>query len=174
MSNHHHSGRGVCLILALAPFVAPSITRAAIEEIPVTTQSAEARLAFNAGQAALDRGDGQQANDLFRAAVKADPGFTYAWFNLSNVTFSTEEFNAALRGGESGLAQASEGERMLLEFNKLFLDNNFNAQLELATKLTAKYPNSVRAWMQLAGAQAALNKFAEQREIGRASCRERA
>ena len=147
----------------LAFLALPFTTFAAIEEIPVTTQSADARLAFHAGQAALDRGDGQQANDLFRAAVAADPNFTYAWFNLSNVTFSTEEFNAALKGGERGAAQASEGERMLLEFNKLFLDNNFNAQLELATRLTAQYPASVRAWMQLAGAQAALNRFAEQR-----------
>ena len=135
----------------------------AVQEIPITTQSAEARLAFEAGQAALDRGDGQQANDLFRTAVAADPNFTYAWFNLSNVSFSTEEFNAALRGGEQGAARASEGERMLLEFNKLFLDNNFSAQLELAQQLTQKYPNSPRAWMLLAAAQAALNKFAEQR-----------
>ena len=146
------------LMLAL-----PLAVFGAVQEIPVTTQSAEARLAFEAGQAALDRGDGQQANDLFRTAVAADPDFTYAWFNLSNVTFSTEEFNAALRGGEQGAARASEGERMLLEFNKLFLDNNFNAQLEIAQQLTQKYPNSPRAWMQLAAAQAALNKFAEQR-----------
>jgi tetratricopeptide (TPR) repeat protein len=160
MTNHTRTWRSTCLLVLVA---VPLAALAAIEDIPVTTQSAEARLAFDAGQAALDRGDGQQANDLFRTAVAADPNFTYAWFNLSNVSFSTEEFNAALRGGEQGAAQASEGERMLLEFNKLFLDNNFNAQLEIANKLTQKYPNSPRAWMQLAGAQAALNMFAEQR-----------
>jgi tetratricopeptide (TPR) repeat protein len=135
----------------------------AIEEIPVTTKSADARMAFVAGQAALDRGDGQQANDLFRTAVAADPDFVYAWFNLSNVTFSTEEFNAALRGAERGLAQVSDGERMLVEFNKLFLDNNFSAQLALAKQLTEKYPKSPRAWMLLAAAHAALNQFGEQR-----------
>ena len=136
---------------------------AAVEEIPVTTQSADARMAFVAGQAALDRGDGQQANDLFRTAVAADPNFVYAWYNLSNVTFSTEEFNAALRGAERGLGQVSDGERMLVEFNKLFLDNNFGAQLALAKQLTEKYPDSPRAWMLLAAAQAALNQFGEQR-----------
>jgi len=47
-------------------------------------------LAFEAGQAAADRGDAPQANQLFRTAVAADPNFTYAWWNLSNVTFSTE------------------------------------------------------------------------------------
>lgn len=149
--------------LLLALFTAPFIANAAIDEIPVTTKSAEARLAFEAGQAAQDRGDGTQANHLYRTAVAADPDFVYAWVNLSAVTFSTEEFNAALKGGERGLAQASEGERMLLEFNQLFLENDFNAQLDLANKLTRKYPNSPRAWLVLAAAQAALNQFAEQR-----------
>src|SRR6186713_1916824 len=102
----------------------PLAALAAVQEIPVTTKSAEARLAFGAGQAALDRGDAAQANELFRAAVAADPAFTYAWVNLSNVAFSTEEFNAALRGAERGAAAASDGERMLLEFNRHFLDND--------------------------------------------------
>ena len=147
----------------LALLAVPLTALAAVQEIPITTSSAEARLAFDAGQAAQDRGDGTQANALYRTAVAADPNFTYAWVNLSNVTFSTEEFNAALRGAEQGAAKASEGERMLLEFNKLFLANNFDAQLTLAKQLTDKYPNSPRAWMLLAAAQAGLNKFDEQR-----------
>src|SRR5205814_125902 len=130
---------------------------------PVTTKSAEARLAFDAGQAALDRGDAAEANQLFRAAVAADPDFTYAWVNLGNVSFSTEEFNAALRGAERGAAQASEGERLLLAFNQHFLDNDSAAQLALAQQLTTKYPDSARAWLVLAAAHGALNQFAEQR-----------
>src|SRR5688500_2505697 len=101
-----------------ALLAAPLTALAAVQEIPITTSSAEARLAFDAGQAALDRGDAAQANELFRAAVAADPNFTYGWVNLSTVTFSTEEFIAALKGAEQGAAKASEGERMLLEFNK--------------------------------------------------------
>jgi len=155
-----HAGRAALLIaLVLAPLSA----FCAGQDIPVTTRSADARLAFDAGQAALDRGDAQEANDLFRVAVAADPDFTYAWYNLSNVAFSTQEFTSALRSGERGAPQASEGERLLLEFNKLALDGNANAQLELAGKLTEKYPGSPRAWLLLAGAQAGLNQFAEQR-----------
>ena len=149
---------------ALLTLLATPLTAlAAVQEIPITTSSAEARLAFDAGQAALDRGDAAQANDLFRTAVAADPDFTYAWINLSTVTFSTEEFTAALKGAEQGAAQASEGERMLLEFNKLFLTNNADAQLALAKQLTDKYPNSPRAWLVLAAAQGALNQFDAQR-----------
>jgi tetratricopeptide (TPR) repeat protein len=147
--------------LAFAPFVA----LAAVHEIPITTASPDARLAFEAGQAALDRGDAAEASALFRTAVAADPKFTYAWVNLSNVAFSTEEFTAALKGGAAGAAQASEGERTLLEFNKLFMTNNFGGQLDLAKQLVAKYPDSPRAYMVLAGAHAALNQFAEQRAV---------
>ena len=153
------------LAAALISLAAPLAASAAIHEIPITTRNADALLAFKAGQAAADRGDGPEANKLFRTAVAADPNFTYAWWNLSNVTFSTEEFNAALKGAEQGAAQASDGERMLLEFNKLFLQNNFNAQLDLAKKLVEKYPDSPRAYMVLQGAYAALNQFAEQRAV---------
>jgi tetratricopeptide (TPR) repeat protein len=149
-------------LFAASVLVASSAV-AAVQEIPITTSNADAKLAFDAGQAALDRGDGAQANALFRVAVAADPDFTYAWVNLSNVTFSTEEFSAALKGGEQGAAKASGGERRLLEFNQQFLANNPAGQLEIAKKLTAEYPNSVRAWLLQAGAHAALNQFAEQR-----------
>jgi tetratricopeptide (TPR) repeat protein len=161
MSTIKHGWLAATLISLAAPLAAD----AAVQEIPISTSNADARLAFDAGQAALDRGDGAQANDLFRTAVAADPNFTYAWVNLSAVTFSTEEFNAALKGAEQGAAQASDGERMLLEFNKLFLQNNFGAQLDLAKKLVEKYPNSPRAHLILAGAHAALNQFAEQRAV---------
>ena len=159
MRTNDLAGRVVLLALVCAPVCALS----AQQEIPVTTSSPDARLAFDAGQAAMDRGDAQEANDLFRTAVAADPNFTYAWFNLSNVAFSTEEFNAALQSGAQGSAQASEGERMLLELNRLALEGNLNAQLALAQQLTEKYPGSPRAWLQLAAAQAGLNQFVEQR-----------
>jgi len=151
------------LAATLISLAAPHVASAEVREIPITSRNADALLAFEAGQAAADRGDGPAANKLFRTAVAADPNFTYAWWNLSNVTFSTEEFNAALKGAEQGAAQASEGERMLLEFNKLFLQNDFSAQLDLAKRLVEKYPDSPRAYMVLQGAYAALNQFAEQR-----------
>ena len=44
----------------------PLAAHAAAQEIPITTTSAEAKLAFDAGQAALDRGDATQANDVLK------------------------------------------------------------------------------------------------------------
>jgi tetratricopeptide (TPR) repeat protein len=137
---------------------------AAISEIPVTTNSESARMDFIAGQAALDRGDGSQANALFRSAVAADPDFTYAWFNLGVASFSTEEFSASLKKAQAGAGKASSGERLLVQINQRFLDSDFESQLALANQLVKEYPSSPRAWLALAGVQAGLNKFAEQRQ----------
>ena len=151
------------LLLALTT-IASSAIAAAIEEIPVTTRSQSARMDFVAGQAALDRGDGAEANALFRAAVAADPDFTYAWLNLANAAFSTEEFAESLKRAAAGGAKATEGERLLVQINQRFLDNDFQSQLALAQQLVEKYPRSPRAWLALSGVQAGLNKFAEQRQ----------
>src|SRR5262245_3267517 len=137
---------------------------AAVEEIPITTKSAAARMDFVAGQAALDRGDGAAANALFRAAVGADADFTYGWFNLGNAAFSTEEFSESLKRAAAAGAKAGEGERLLGQINQRFLDNDFQSQLALAQQLVEKYPRSPRAWLALAGVQGGVNKFLAQRK----------
>jgi len=133
-------------------------------EIPVTTRSASARMDFVAGQAALDRGDAAQANSLFRAAVAADPDFTYAWYNLGVASFSTEEFAASLKKAAASAGKASPGEKLLVQISQRFLDGDFESQLSLAKQLVRQYPKSPRAWLTLAGVQAGLNKFTEQRQ----------
>ncbi|HZF24667.1 MAG TPA: tetratricopeptide repeat protein [Steroidobacteraceae bacterium] len=144
--------------------IAGSAVAATNAEIPVTTSSQAARMDFIAGQAALDRGHASQANELFRAAVGADPDFTYGWYNLAVASFSTEEFSASLKKAAASAGKASAGERLLVEINQRFLDSNFESQLALANQLVQQYPKSARAWLTLAGVQAGLNKFAEQRQ----------
>ena len=132
-------------------------------EIPITTSSTEAKMDFRAGQAALDRGDGAYANALFRAAIDKDPRFAYAWYNLGNVSFSTEEFADALKQATAVSSHASEGERLLIEINMRFLDNDFERQVALSKQLVEKYPRSRRAWLNLAGVQGGLARYDEQR-----------
>lgn len=157
-------------LTALASIAACNANAASgIEEIPVTTQSDMARMDFTAGQAALDRGDAPEANALFRAAIAADPDFTYAWINLAAVAFSTEEFSASLKRAAASAPKASDGERLLVEINERFLDGNLDRQLALARQLVEKYPKSPRAWLALAGVDFGLNHFLEQRtDIARA------
>lgn len=128
-------------------------------EIPVTTSSDKARMHFIAGQAALDRGDAAHANALFRAAVEADPNFVYAWYNLGNAAFSTAEFAEAQQRAAAVDADVSPGERMLVEINQRFLDNDFAAQLALSRKLVKEYPDSARAWLNLGLVEQGQNQF---------------
>jgi len=156
--------RAAALSLLATLTMVSAVIAATVDEIPVTTKSAAARMDFIAGQAALDRGDGPEANALFRAAAGADPDFTYAWFNLGNVAFSTEEFAESLKSAAASATKASEGERLLVQINQRFLDNDFQSQLALAQQLVDKYPRSARAWLTLAGVQAGLNQFVDQRQ----------
>lgn len=137
---------------------------AAVEEIPITTQSNEARADFIAAQAALDRGDAAPANALLREAVAKDPNFTYAWVNLGAVSFSTEEFNDAIKRADAVARGASEGERLLVQVSQKFLGGDTQGQLALAKQLVEKYPKSPRAWQNLAIVQGGINQYAELRQ----------
>lgn len=150
-------------VLGVGAAIAAGAVLAAAQEIPVTTDSSEARADFLAGQAALDRGDAAPANALFRAALARDPNFVYAWFNLGNASFSTEEFAESVRRGIAAASESSEGERLLMQVAQRFLDNDFSSQLALAKQLTEQYPRSPRAWVNLAGVQGGLNQYTEQR-----------
>src|SRR5262249_44144772 len=83
--------RSRCALAALGLTFAAGLAQATqIQEIPVTTSQPQARLDFDAGQAALDRGDGQRANLLFKSAVAQDPSFVYGWLNIANSSLSAE------------------------------------------------------------------------------------
>ena len=135
-----------------------------IQEIPVTTSLPQARLDFDAGQAALDRGDGQRANLLFKSAVAQDPTFVYAWLNIANSSLSAEEFNSALETARRNGASASEGERLLVDITLTFIDNDADERLKLSQDLVAKYPASPRAWINLGGVLGGLNRNVEARD----------
>jgi len=133
------------------------------EKIPVTTDSKEARALFHKGQAALDVGNGIDANAYFREAVEKDPEFAYAWLNIGNSSFSTEEFNDAMVKAKQYSKHVSEGEKLLIGINATFLDNNAEKRVELAKELTHKHPHSPRAWLSLSGVHAGLNQHEKAR-----------
>lgn len=133
-------------------------------DIPVTTDSPEAKALFAKGREALDRGDLPDANALFQQAVKIDPDFTYAWVGVANSGFSFAEFGNASRKALEVSEGKSEGERILAEINLTFVDNDADKRLELAARLTELYPESPRAWISFAGANGGLNKTHEARE----------
>src|SRR5213595_4365546 len=140
------------------------ITSAVINH-PITTSSAEARAHFLEGLREFDLGRLIDANVHFKAAVAADPGFAFAYLNVANTANSLDEFKTNLALAEQNAAGASEAERLQIQMTRKGFDNDLAGQLALGQQLVAKYPDSPRAWLALAGAQIGLNKNAD----GRAS-----
>lgn len=129
-----------------------------VVEIPVTTSSDTALALFDEGQYLLDVGRGVEARERFQAAIAEDPDFAYAYFNASNASLSFAEFKETLDAAMEHMEGKSEGERLLVEINQTFLDNNSDQGLKLAKQLVEKYPDSPRAWQALAGIQATRNE----------------
>ncbi len=138
-----------------------------IEEIPVTTVSAEALASFERGRELMDVGRYQEANELFEAAVARDPTFAYAYLNISRTGASWQEFHDNHGLAMANLEGKSEGERLLAEIYQTVFDNDAEKRIELAQALVGKYPRSPRAWLVLAATQGDLNLNEAARESTR-------
>jgi tetratricopeptide (TPR) repeat protein len=144
------------------------ITSAVINH-PITTSSAEARAHFLEGLREFDLGRFIDANVHFKAAVAADPNFAFAYLNVANTANSLADFKTNLALAEQHVAGASDAERLQIQMARKAFDNDLAGQLALGQQLVAKYPQSPRAWLALAGAQIGVNKNEDARaSIGKA------
>jgi len=144
--------------------VEPAAVAQAVEEIPVTTSSAEALADFQAGREARDRGHYREANALFESAADKDPAFAYAFLEIAASGASTKEFSDNLERAAQNLEGKSAGEGLLVEIFQTFFDNDAEKRIELALELVDAYPRSPRAWLVLAEVQTGLNQHQAARE----------
>ena len=170
MTSVSHASRRAALAVVLASAgwfanAAAQGPRAALDPItsavinhPITTSSAEARAHFLEGLRELDLGRIIDANVHFKAAVTADADFAFAYLNVANTANSLDEFKTNLALAEQHAAGASEAERLQIQMVRKGFDNDLAGQIALGQQLVAKYPQSPRAWIALAGAQVGLNK----------------
>lgn len=148
----------VALVFGLLVVIsAVAAAASGVEEIPVTTSNEQALADFMKGQRLLDVGRPQEANKLFEAAVEKDPAFSYAYLNIANSAASAQEFKDNLDLAMEHIEGKSEGERLLCEINRTFLDNDAEKRIKLAKTLVEKYPRSPRAWLTQASMQTTLN-----------------
>lgn len=132
---------------------ATSEEAAAAAALPLTTESAEARNHFVAGQRALDMGRPDDARPHFEQAVAADPEFAMAYFGLAGAANSVESFRENLDLASAHAAHASEIERLRIDGMKAGFEGDLDTRMTMATRLTAAAPESPRAWMDLAAVQ---------------------
>src|SRR5712691_9386374 len=171
---HAYSRAALALVLASVSWTAGAAVqgpRSALDPItsavinhPITTSSAEARAHFLEALREFDLGRLIDANVHFKAAVAADPDFGFAYLNVANTANSLDELKTNLALAEQNAAGASEAVRLQIQMTRKGFDNDLAGQLALGQQLVAKYPQSPRAWLALAGAQGALNENADARE----------
>lgn len=153
----------VSLLLTALAFGPAQAGDKAKGDIPITTSSANAKVLFLKGQAALDRGDFIDANALFLEAAALDEGFAYAWLNAANSSFSPEAFNKRAKKAHKKAASASDGERLLTEIAVSFANNDADQRLKASQKLIEAYPESKRAWIARGTVLGGLNRNEEAR-----------
>lgn len=131
--------------------------------IPMTTESDEAKSHFLEGLRASDMGRFLEARDHFGAAVEADPAFALAHLGAANAATSLEEFTSHLSHALDRSQMASEAERSFIKYVKQGFDNDVEGQLMTAKGLVEVVPDSPRAWLLVAQAQAALGQYEDER-----------
>ena len=149
----------LCMFISVAAFCAEQV-----KEIPATTNSKDAQAAFQKGLYFLDVARGLEARKEFLKAVQADPAFSHAYFYLSLASLSPEEFNKSLDQAAKNIQGKSEGENILVQINRTFVDNDAAKRIELAQTLVQKYPQAPRAWLRLGFSQASVNHHVEARK----------
>src|SRR5215471_15375829 len=92
-------------------------------DIPVTTNSQEARALFQQGLHYLDVGRAIEAREALQKAIEKDPQFAHAYFYLSMTAFSPEEFKDTIEKGLKNASGKSDGEKALLEIQQTFVTN---------------------------------------------------
>ncbi|MDX1555189.1 MAG: tetratricopeptide repeat protein, partial [Xanthomonadales bacterium] len=127
-------------------------------ELPIATDSDEAREHYVQGEYLMDVGRGVQSRASFLAAIEADPGFARAYWGASNVALSFNEFQEMIDAAGEHLPESPPSDRALVEINSSFLTNSPSKGEVVAESLVAEYPNSARAHIVLAGMQSASNK----------------
>lgn len=121
-------------------------------EIPISSSSNEAIAELVKGLEIQDLGNEQKARPHFEKALELDPNFVsaqmYRSFNSSSPKDWSENRDKFLAMRD----KANEGETIMMDIFSAYMENDDLKAVELSKQLVSKYPNSARAYDQLAQA----------------------
>ena len=119
-------------------------------ELPVNTDSEEARQAFDEGLAYFDEGNQRKARAKFDKALEHDPDFVSAQMYRTYTANSAKDW-ATNREKFMGMRdKANESEAMMMDMTEASLKSDVDKELEVSKKLVEEYPKSARAMDNLA------------------------
>ena len=118
-------------------------------EVPLTTQSDEARAIFLQARVQFDNLRFSEARELFSAAIEKDPEFATAHLYRAFTATSAMDFQHHLQQAVALAPNVSEGERLFIEAQQANAQNDPVKQVELLEQLVEKFPNDTQAHMGL-------------------------
>jgi tetratricopeptide (TPR) repeat protein len=120
-------------------------------KIAITTSSEEARKEFLAGRDLSEKLRITDSLQHYDKAIALDPNFALAHLNRAQTSPTAKEFFDHLKHAVAHSANASDGERMLIQAAEAGANANPTKQKEILDKLVAAYPNDERAHFTLGG-----------------------
>ncbi len=132
---------GLLIVLLISP-----LARTATSDLPLTTNSAQARKSYNDGLAFYDKGQFTAAFDKFTQAIRADSNLAMAYLMLSNILY----YEGNYKKGDMMLERAakitnlSETENLLIDLFKAFTSQDQEKQKLTIERLVTKYPSNTQ------------------------------
>ncbi len=118
---------------------------AAKYEMPITTNSPEAKKLFMKGLELYENLREEEARDYFSRALEKDMDFALCHFYLADIATSAIEYQTHLKMAVALAKNVSEGERLLIESLRALAENNPERAIELRKRLVELYPRDKRA-----------------------------
>ena len=117
-----------------------STSLSAQKQIPITTDSEEARTYLARAIHALEQFDNQRTREWAKKAVEADPDFAFGHMLLAMVSPRSQR-QTTLDWAEELAAKATRGEHLFLKGLKAYYFNDRRKALDLFTQLHREFPD---------------------------------
>lgn len=156
----------IAILLVLVACESTQTTKALYpeNEIPINSNSDEAINEFVMGLAILDQGNAQNARPFFEKALELDPDFVSAQMYRAFSSNSLKDWSENRDKFLAMRSKANDGEKIMMDIVLTDMEDDEVKELELSKQLVAKYPNSARAYDNLAGSFNSLNETEKARE----------
>ncbi|WP_207493132.1 tetratricopeptide repeat protein [Aridibaculum aurantiacum] len=133
------------------------------QTITFSSSNPEAMELFNQGLKAYDELDFPTANRLFKQAAAKDQNFAAAFLFASSSSQNPKEFAENIAKAKS-IKNATAADKLQLQLAESFLTDNWNQRMAAAQAMVKTFPQSARAYVELANTYAANYKMAEARK----------
>lgn len=118
-------------------------------DIPATSKSEEAKKSFREGLAYADDANTVKAKAAFTNAIEQDSTLAIAYMYRANFSQTTKEFMDDLQKAGAHLDGVSDWEKMYYDFQRTFVNNDWDKRLEIAKKIADANPGAARAQVDL-------------------------